>query len=232
LQIKELKKRVCEANLALVKHRLVNSTFGNVSGIDRKLGMVAIKPSGVPYNDLTPEKIVVVDLSGKVVDGNLKPSMDTMTHLMLYLSWSEIGGVCHTHSPFATAFAQAEKPIPCLGTTHADHFYGEIPVTRQLRMMEVRTDYEKNTGRVILETFKKIKPMEMPGVLVAKHGPFTWGKDEMDAVNNSLLLEEIAKMTFMTFQLNQKIRPVAKYILDQHYLRKHGPKAIYGQNKK
>lgn len=232
MQIKELKKRVCEANLALVKHRLVNSTFGNVSGIDRKLGMVAIKPSGVPYNDLTPEKIVVVDLSGKVVDGNLKPSMDTMTHLMLYLSWSEIGGVCHTHSPFATAFAQAEKPIPCLGTTHADHFYGEIPVTRQLRMMEVRTDYEKNTGRVILETFKKIKPMEMPGVLVAKHGPFTWGKDEMDAVNNSLLLEEIAKMTFMTFQLNQKIRPVAKYILDQHYLRKHGPKAIYGQNKK
>jgi len=232
LQIKELKKRVCEANLALVKHRLVISTFGNVSGIDRKLGIVAIKPSGVPYNDLTPEKIVVVDLSGKVVDGNLKPSMDTMTHLMLYLSWSEIGGVCHTHSPFATAFAQAEKPIPCLGTTHADHFYGEIPVTRQLRMMEVRTDYEKNTGRVILETFKKIKPMEMPGVLVAKHGPFTWGKDEMDAVNNSLLLEEIAKMTFMTFQLNPKIRPVAKYILDQHYLRKHGPKAIYGQNKK
>lgn len=232
MQIKELKKRVCEANLALVKHRLVISTFGNVSGIDRKLGMVAIKPSGVPYNDLTPEKIVVVDLSGKVVDGNLKPSMDTMTHLMLYLSWSEIGGVCHTHSPFATAFAQAEKPIPCLGTTHADHFYGEIPVTRQLRMMEVRTDYEKNTGRVILETFKKIKPMEMPGVLVAKHGPFTWGKDEMDAVNNSLLLEEIAKMTFMTFQLNPKIRPVAKYILDQHYLRKHGPKAIYGQNKK
>jgi len=210
----------------------VISTFGNVSGIDRKLGIVAIKPSGVPYNDLTPEKIVVVDLSGKVVDGNLKPSMDTMTHLMLYLSWSEIGGVCHTHSPFATAFAQAEKPIPCLGTTHADHFYGEIPVTRQLRMMEVRTDYEKNTGRVILETFKKIKPMEMPGVLVAKHGPFTWGKDEMDAVNNSLLLEEIAKMTFMTFQLNPKIRPVAKYILDQHYLRKHGPKAIYGQNKK
>ena len=232
MQIKELKKRVCEANLALVKHRLVISTFGNVSGIDRKLGIVAIKPSGVPYNDLTPEKIVVVDLSGKVVDGNLKPSMDTMTHLMLYLSWSEIGGVCHTHSPFATAFAQAEKPIPCLGTTHADHFYGEIPVTRQLRMMEVRTDYEKNTGRVILETFKKIKPMEMPGVLVAKHGPFTWGKDEMDAVNNSLLLEEIAKMTFMTFQLNPKIRPVAKYILDQHYLRKHGPKAIYGQNKK
>jgi L-ribulose-5-phosphate 4-epimerase len=232
LQIKELKKRVCEANLALVKHRLVISTFGNVSGIDRKLGMVAIKPSGVPYNDLTPEKIVVVDLNGKVVDGDLKPSMDTMTHLMLYLSWSEIGGVCHTHSPFATAFAQAEKPIPCLGTTHADHFYGEIPVTRQLRMMEVRTDYEKNTGRVILETFKKIKPMEMPGVLVAKHGPFTWGKDEMDAVNNSLLLEEIAKMTFMTFQLNPKIRPVAKYILDQHYLRKHGPKAIYGQNKK
>jgi len=232
LQIKELKKRVCAANLALVKHRLVISTFGNVSGIDRKLGMVAIKPSGVPYNDLTPEKIVVVDLSGKVVEGNLKPSMDTMTHLMLYLSWSEIGGVCHTHSPFATAFAQAEKPIPCLGTTHADHFYGEIPVTRQLRMMEVRTDYEKNTGRVILETLKKIKPMEMPGVLVAKHGPFTWGKDEMDAVNNSLLLEEIAKMTFMTFQLNQKIRPVAKYILDQHYLRKHGPKAIYGQNKK
>jgi len=232
LQIKELKKRVCEANLALVKHRLVISTFGNVSGIDRKLGMVAIKPSGVPYNDLTPEKIVVVDLNGKVVDGDLKPSMDTMTHLMLYLSWSEIGGVCHTHSPFATAFAQAEKPIPCLGTTHADHFYGEIPVTRQLRMMEVRTDYEKNTGRVILETLKKIKPMEMPGVLVAKHGPFTWGKDEMDAVNNSLLLEEIAKMTFMTFQLNPKIRPVAKYILDQHYLRKHGPKAIYGQNKK
>lgn len=232
MQIKELKKRVCEANLALVKHRLVISTFGNVSGIDRKLGMVAIKPSGVPYNDLTPEKIVVVDLNGKVVDGDLKPSMDTMTHLMLYLSWSEIGGVCHTHSPFATAFAQAEKPIPCLGTTHADHFYGEIPVTRQLRMMEVRTDYEKNTGRVILETLKKIKPMEMPGVLVAKHGPFTWGKDEMDAVNNSLLLEEIAKMTFMTFQLNPKIRPVAKYILDQHYLRKHGPKAIYGQNKK
>ena len=232
MQIKELKKRVCEANLALVKHRLVISTFGNVSGIDRKLGIVAIKPSGVPYNDLTPEKIVVVDLNGKVVDGDLKPSMDTMTHLMLYLSWSEIGGVCHTHSPFATAFAQAEKPIPCLGTTHADHFYGEIPVTRQLRMMEVRTDYEKNTGRVILETLKKIKPMEMPGVLVAKHGPFTWGKDEMDAVNNSLLLEEIAKMTFMTFQLNPKIRPVAKYILDQHYLRKHGPKAIYGQNKK
>jgi len=225
----ELKREVCKANILLVKYRLVILSFGNVSGIDRKRGLVVIKPSGVSFQKLTPEKMVIVDLQGKVVEGKLKPSMDTPTHLALYRAWPEIRGICHTHSPYATSFAQAGKAIPCLGTTHADHFYGEIPITRYLSKKEVKIEYEKNTGKVIVEHFSRTRPINMPAVLVARHGPFTWGSDPEDAVANSLVLEEIAKMAFTTILLNPKTAEIQNYLLDQHFLRKHGPRARYGQ---
>ena len=215
--LEELKRQVWEANLALLKYHLVMLTFGNVSGIDRKKKLVVIKPSGKAYDELKPEQMVIVDLKGKVVDGKLKPSMDTRTHLELYKAWPEICGICHTHSPYATAFAQACKSIPCLGTTHADHFYGEIPVTRLLSRKEVEADYEKNTGKVIVETFGNQKPGKMPAVLVARHGPFTWGKDALDSVQNSLLLEEIAKMAYGTLQINPKTCTLLNYFLYKHY---------------
>ena len=232
--LKKLKRQVLEANLALVKNGLVVLTWGNVSGIDRKKGLVVIKPSGVAYDKLKVESMVVVDLKGKRVSGKLKPSMDTPTHLALYNAWPEIGGVCHTHSAYAVMFSQAGVEIPCLGTTHADHFYGAVPVTRSLTEKEVAGDYEASTGKVILELFARnsgLKPLEMPAVLVANHGPFCWGRSAKQAVENSLAMEEIAKMTLGTLQLNPQASPLKKYILDKHYLRKHGPKARYGQKK-
>lgn len=232
--LKELKKQVLEANLSLLKKGLVVLTWGNVSGIDRAKGLVAIKPSGVAYDKLTAESIAVVDLKGRVVQGRLKPSMDTPTHLALYNAFPGIGGVCHTHSAYAVMWSQAGMEIPCLGTTHADHFFGPVPITRPLTQKEVSGDYEANTGRVILELFARnpgLEPAAMPAILVANHGPFCWGKNAMDSVNNALALEQVAKMAFGSILLKPKVGPLKKYILDKHYLRKHGPKARYGQNK-
>ncbi len=227
--LEQLKREVWKANLNLVKRHLVILTFGNASGIDRKTGLVVIKPSGVPYHLLKPNQMSIVDLSGKLVEKKYKPSMDTPTHLALYRAWPEIGGVCHTHSRYAVAFSQAGLPIPCLGTTQGDHFYGAIPVTRMLTKAEVKTDYEKNTGKAILKHFDRINPLDLPGILVMKHGPFTWGKDAMDAVSHSLLLEEIAKTALATILLNPKTAGLPKYILDAHFRRKHGDQARYGQ---
>lgn len=228
----DLKRRVLEANLELQRAKLVICTWGNVSGIDREKGLIVIKPSGVPYDELTAEKMVVVDTNGRVVEGGLKPSSDTPTHLELYKHFPEIGGVAHTHSPWATAWAQTRKAIPCFGTTHADYCYGEIPCTRQLKAAEIRTDYEANTGRVIVESLQGRDCMDFPGILVASHAPFTWGKDPEEAVENSLVLEEIAKISFLTKMIDPKTPAIGKELLDRHFLRKHGTGAYYGQGKK
>lgn len=228
--LEALKHEVMLANQELQKQQLVIYTWGNVSGIDRKNNLVVIKPSGVAYEDLTPDKMVVVDLEGNIVEGDLRPSSDTPTHLELYRQFSEIGGVVHTHSTWATIWALACRKIPCLGTTHADYFYGDIPCTRYLTKEEVVSDYELNTGRVIVECFEKVKYQNMPAVLVAEHGPFTWGKDAHEAVHNSVVLEQVAQMTFMARQLTGEERSISKHLLDKHYLRKHGPGAYYGQN--
>jgi L-ribulose-5-phosphate 4-epimerase len=229
--LKQLKKEVCAANLQLVKFRLVTLTWGNVSAISRQDGLVVIKPSGVSYEDLKPEDMVVVDLSGKVLEGDLRPSSDTPTHVELYKAFPSIGGIAHSHSEYATIFAQAQREIPCFGTTHADTFHGSVPVTRFLKKNEVEKDYELNTGKVIVERFKKLDPLAIPGVLVAGHAPFTWGKKAMEAVQNNLILETIAAMAMRSLALNQKLKPLPDYVLDKHYLRKHGPHAYYGQNK-
>ena len=227
--LRELRNEVCEANRALVTHRLVILTWGNVSGIDRQRGIVAIKPSGVEYDALRPQDIVLVDLDGKTLEGKLKPSSDTPTHLALYRAFAGIGGVTHTHSSCATAFAQARRGVPCFGTTHADHFFGEVPVTRLLRRGEVESDYEAETGAVIVERFKGLDPAHMPAVLVAGHGPFTWGKSAADSVKNSVALESVAEMALRTLALAPDAAPLPKYLLDKHFLRKHGPGAYYGQ---
>ncbi|NLY89610.1 MAG: L-ribulose-5-phosphate 4-epimerase [Firmicutes bacterium] len=227
-----LKRRVLQANLELQRAKLVICTWGNVSGIDREKGLIVIKPSGVQYDDLTVEKMVVVDIDGRVVEGGLKPSTDTPTHLELYKHFPEIGGVAHTHSPWATAWAQTCKGIPCFGTTHADYCYGEIPCTRQLTAAEIGEDYEANTGRVIVETLQGRSYTDFPGVLVASHAPFTWGKDPEEAVENSLVLEEIAKIAFLTRLIAQETPAIGKELLDRHFLRKHGAEAYYGQGKK
>jgi len=225
----ELKAEVCKANLELVKANLVILTWGNVSSIDREQNLVVIKPSGVAYQTMSPADMVVVDLQGNVVAGDLRPSSDLKTHLELYRAWPEIGSVVHTHSSYATIFAQASQNIPCLGTTHADYFYGDVPVTRTLTAKEVTDDYETNTGKVIVERFAQLDPMAVTAVLVANHAPFTWGKDSDEAVKNAIILEEVAKMALGTIQLSeQKIR-VPQYILDKHYYRKHGANAYYGQ---
>jgi L-ribulose-5-phosphate 4-epimerase len=230
--LEQLKKDVCQANLDLVTEGLVIQTWGNASGIDRARGLVVIKPSGVPYKGMKPEHMVVVSLeTGQVVEGNLKPSSDTPTHLVLYRAFGGIGGVVHTHSLHATAWAQACKGIPSYGTTQADYWYGDVPCTRLMKPAEIRKDYEANTGRVIVETFRRLDPMQHPAVLVASHGPFTWGKDVHDAVHNASVLEFVARLASETLRLNPRIKPMQSALLDKHFLRKHGPGAYYGQVK-
>lgn len=228
--LEELKSQVCEANLDLVREGLVIQTWGNASGIDRERGMVVIKPSGIPYSGMKPEHMVVVSLAdGKVAEGNLKPSSDTPTHLVLYRAFKDIGGIVHTHSLFATAWAQACKPLPAYGTTQADYWHGEVLCTRKMKPAEIKKNYEANTGHVIVETFKKVDPMQHPAVLVASHGPFTWGKDSHDAVHNASVLEFIARLNSETLRINPRTPPMQPVLLDKHFLRKHGPGAYYGQ---
>ena len=227
----ELKDKVFRANLDLVNHGLVIHTWGNVSMRDFKSGLIAIKPSGVSYESMKPEDMVILDPDGKVVEGRFKPSTDAPTHLFLYKSWSETGGVVHTHSTFATSWAQAGRAIPPFGTTHADHYYGEVPCTRLLTNSEIEEDYEINTGKVIVETFKGISPLSVPSVLVNSHGPFAWGTDADNAVYNAVALEEIAKMAYYTVLLGRN-EPVNSSLLDKHFNRKHGKDAYYGQGNK
>ena len=226
-----LKKQVCKANLDLVKEGLVIQTWGNASAIDRRRGLVVIKPSGVPYDSMTPEHQVVVSLeTGEVVEGSLKPSSDTPTHLVLYRAFKEIGGVVHTHSLYATAWAQACRPLLAYGTTQADYWHGRVPCTRKLKPVEIKRDYEANTGKVIVETFKPLDPLHHPAVLVAGHGPFAWGKDVLQAVHNASVLEVIARLNSETLRINPKAKPIQSVLLDKHFLRKHGPGAYYGQH--
>lgn len=229
--LEQLKKEVYEANMLLPKYNLVTFTWGNVSGIDREKNLIVIKPSGVPYDELLPEHMVVVDIKGNVVEGDLNPSSDTETHVVLYNHFPNINGVVHTHSPWAVTFAQAGLDIQPTGTTHADTFYGAVPVTRKMKEIEVINEYEKQTGDVIIETFenRKINPDQMPAVLVNDHGPFTWGESAEDAVHNAVVLEEVAKMTYRTIQLNPHEITMDSYLLDKHFLRKHGENAYYGQ---
>jgi L-ribulose-5-phosphate 4-epimerase len=228
--LEQLKKDVCRANLDLVREGLVIQTWGNVSGIDRERGLVVIKPSGVSYAGMKPQHMVVVSLAtGKVVDGNLKPSSDTATHLELYRAFKNIGGIVHTHSLYATAWAQAKKALPSYGTTQADYWYGEVPCTRAMTPKEIKNNYEVNTGKVIVETFKKKNPLQHPAVLVASHGPFTWGRDVDNAVHNASVLEFIARLASETLHINPNTKPMPSALLDKHFLRKHGSKAYYGQ---
>jgi L-ribulose-5-phosphate 4-epimerase len=227
--LEQLKRTVCEANLLLPKYDLVTFTWGNVSGIDRELGLIAIKPSGVPYDGMAPEDMVIVDLGGNVIEGKWKPSSDTATHIELYKAFPNIGGVVHTHSRWATTFAEAGQPIPAMGTTQADYFYGDIPCTRPMTEEEINGDYEKETGKVIVETFKNIQADDVPGVLVYSHGPFSWGTDPKNAVHNAVVMEEVAFMDWHALMINPEHRDMQKTLLDKHYLRKHGANAYYGQ---
>jgi L-ribulose-5-phosphate 4-epimerase len=227
--LEELKQLVCAANRDLVRYGLVTLTWGNTSGLDRASGLVVIKPSGVPYDSLQPSDMVVIDLDGKRVEGNLRPSSDAPTHVLLYRSFGGIGGITHTHSRYATMFAQARREIPCLGTTHADHFHGPVPVTRPLTEAEVATDYEHNTGRIIVERFAGLDPLAMPAVLAAGHGPFTWAADAAASVCNSVALEAVAEMALGTLRIDPSARELEPFILEKHYQRKHGPAAYYGQ---
>jgi L-ribulose-5-phosphate 4-epimerase len=230
--LEELKKKVYEANMLLPKYNLITFTWGNVSAIDRESGLVVIKPSGVEYDEMTPKDMVVVDIDGKVVEGKLNPSSDTATHVKLYREFDNIGGVVHTHSKWATIFAQAGRGINAYGTTHADYFYGQIPCTRDMRKDEIENEYEHNTGVAIVETFKDIEADTMPAVLVKNHGPFTWGKDAFDAVHNAVVLEEVAMMAFNTELLSSfAVGSMPQMLLDKHFKRKHGPNAYYGQKK-
>ena len=230
--LEELKKRVYDANLLLPKYGLVTFTWGNVSEIDRETGYFVIKPSGVDYENMKPEDMVVMDLEGNRIEGKYKPSSDTPTHIELYKRYKEIGGVVHTHSPEATSWAQAGRSIPLYGTTHADYFYGDIPCARSLTQEEIEGTYEKNTGFVIIETFDKDdrNPMHTPAVLCKNHGPFTWGKDAMEAVHNAVVLEEVAKMATKTESINPKAEMAPVFLMDKHFYRKHGANAYYGQN--
>jgi L-ribulose-5-phosphate 4-epimerase len=227
----QLKRDVQQANLLLVRYGLVTLTWGNVSGIDRLKGRIAIKPSGVDYEVMTADDMVVVDSDGRVVDGRLRASSDTPTHLELYRAFPNIGGIVHTHSTYATMFAQACREIPCLGTTHADHFNGPVPVTRFLTAEEVLAGYERETGKIIIERLAGLDPSSMPAVLVAGHAPFVWGKSAADAVKNSLILERVAEIALGSFQLKPDLTALPSHIQEKHYQRKHGPKAYYGQNK-
>jgi L-ribulose-5-phosphate 4-epimerase len=231
--LEALKKAVCRANLELVREGLVIQTWGNASGIDRARGLVVIKPSGVPYRGMKPAHMTVVALgTGELVEGKFKPSSDTATHLELYRAFVGIGGIVHTHSLHATAWAQSCRGIPALGTTHADYFHGEVPCTRALTAREIKTDYELNTGRVIVERFKKLDPLRHPAVLVAGHGPFAWGDDVAEAAHNASVLEFIARLATETLSFHARIEPMPSALLDKHFFRKHGPKAYYGQTKK
>lgn len=228
--LEELKEQVCRANLELPKHGLVTFTWGNVSGVDRERGVMVIKPSGVEYDRMMPEDMVVVSLeTGETVEGKWKPSSDTATHRVLYNAFSDLGGVVHTHSRWATSFAQAGRGIPAYGTTHGDYFYGKIPCTRRMTPAEIAGSYELETGNVIVETFLNQDPSQIPAVLVHSHGPFAWGKDPHDAVHNAVVLEELAFMAFHTEALNPDTVPMQQELLDKHYLRKHGKNAYYGQ---
>ena len=230
--LEELKEIVCKANLELPKYGLVTFTWGNVSGVDRKSGLMVIKPSGVEYDNMTAEDMVVVSLkTGEKIEGKWKPSSDTATHVALYNAFPEIGGVVHTHSRWATSFAQAGRDIPAYGTTHGDYFYGEIPCTRKMTAEEIGGEYEKETGNVIIETFNKLDENSIPAVLVNSHGPFSWGTDPENAVHNAVVLEELAFMALQTEILNPDVRPMQQELLDKHFLRKHGKNAYYGQDK-
>ena len=229
--LQRLREQVLEANLELVRRGLVLYTFGNASGISREEGLVVIKPSGVPYEEMTPEHLVITDLSGKVVEGDLRPSSDLPTHLVLYAEFPEIGGVAHTHSEYATSWAQARRPIPCFGTTHADYFHGEVPVTEELSDSEIADDYEKNTGHAIVRSLQGTDAPSTPGVLVANHGPFAWGEDAETAAHNAAILEAIARMAYLTLGINAAAQPVGNMLHNTHYLRKHGQNAYYGQPK-
>jgi L-ribulose-5-phosphate 4-epimerase len=231
VSLKHLRAEVLEANLELVRRGLVLYTFGNASGILRDEGLVVIKPSGVPYERMKPEHLVVTDLDGKIVEGDLRPSSDLPTHLVLYKAFGEIGGVVHTHSEYATAWAQAPREIPCFGTTHADYFHGPVPVTDPLPDHEIAGEYEENTGSAILRTFRDRDPSALPGVLVANHGPFTWGKDVAAAAHNAVILEALARTAYFTSTLNPQASPIGKSLHDRHYLRKHGSNSYYGQAK-
>jgi L-ribulose-5-phosphate 4-epimerase len=230
--LEALKEKVLKANLDLVKYGLVTLTWGNVSGIDRNEGLVVIKPSGVEYSRMNISDMVVVNLKGEIVEGQNRPSSDTPTHLELYKSFTSTGGITHSHSEYATIFAQACMAITCFGTTHADNFNGTVPVTRFLTEVEVKSNYELNTGKLIVEQFKGLDPISIPGVLVAGHAPFTWGKDADESVKNNLVLERIAKMALFGAQLNPNISELPDYILKKHFLRKHGPDSYYGQSKR
>lgn len=229
MMLEELKQEVLKANQDLIRCGLVTLTWGNVSGIARKKNLIVIKPSGIDYDKLKLNDMVIVDFDGKVVEGKMQPSSDTPTHIELYKKFVDIGGIAHTHSTYATMFAQACKEVPCLGTTHADHFYGPVPVTRFLTKSEVEKNYERSTGAVIIERFKKLNPVDIPGVLVAGHGPFTWGVNAGESVRNGLILERVAEMVLGTYQLNSGTKELRKYIMRKHYERKHGPNAYYGQ---
>ena len=229
--LEKLKEEVYRANMDLPKYGLVTFTWGNVSGIDREQGLFVIKPSGVDYDKLTPEDMVVVDLDGNKVEGRYNPSSDTPTHAVLYRAFPNIGGIVHTHSTHAVAFAQARRDLPAFGTTHADYFYGPVPCTRELTPGEIDEDYEKNTGKVIIETFQNrgIDPVHVPGVLCASHGPFTWGKDAAQAVYHAVVLEEVARMAVLTLTIDPDAQPAPQHVLDKHFMRKHGSNAYYGQ---
>ncbi|HHX55286.1 MAG TPA: L-ribulose-5-phosphate 4-epimerase [Clostridiales bacterium] len=227
--LEKLKKEVFDANIQLKEKGLIIYTWGNVSGIDKGSGLVVIKPSGVDYETMKPEDMVVVDLDGKLVEGHYNPSSDTETHIELYKKYPEIGGVVHTHSTWAVSFAQAGLSIPAFGTTHADYFYGDIPCTRELSKEEINDNYELNTGRVIIETIADKNPMEVPGIVVKNHGPFAWGKTPADSVYNAVVLEKVSEMAYKTMTLNPQAPRVSQYLLDKHYYRKHGSDAYYGQ---
>lgn len=231
--LEQLKQEVYEANMLLPKYHLVTFTWGNVSGIDREKGLFVIKPSGVDYDKLTPDSMVVVNLEGEVVEGDYRPSSDTPTHVVLYNRFQEIGGVVHTHSPWATSWAQAGRGIPCYGTTHADYLYGQVPCVRTLTKEEIKTAYEKNTGVLIADEFERLAVdyIATPAVLCKNHGPFTWGKDAKEAVHNAVVLEEVAKMAARCEQIDPKVNPAPQELQDKHYYRKHGKNAYYGQSK-